>query len=266
MNKRRHMLFLMAFLSLCLLTVPVFAKNKEKQRKEDKTTQITIKQEATETTATTEKSTEAEKNSVYFSFAIYKDQDITLADIDIFKITLQDTSGNAHTIELNAYESSMAAIDNTIDEGEYTVTAIEYKGINQDIINNGFGLAKQINLSTTDTPEIPFYLGKQSTTISGLFVVKNNKVVESSTASSTQQTLETTQNVAGTTSADMDEENTTGSVSKDPSKEEVVEVIKPKTEKKTFQFFPFSFTKFFMALVLMGICGIWTFIFYKKNK
>ena len=58
------MLFLMAFLSLCLLTVPVFAKNKEKQRKEDKTTQITIKQEATETTATTEKSTEAEKNSV----------------------------------------------------------------------------------------------------------------------------------------------------------------------------------------------------------
>ena len=46
----------------------------------------------------------------------------------------------------------MAAIDNTIDEGEYTVTAIEYKGINQDIINNGFGLAKQINLSTTDTP------------------------------------------------------------------------------------------------------------------
>jgi len=48
MNKRRHMLFLMAFLSLCLLTVPVFAKNKEKQRKEDKTTQITIKQEATE--------------------------------------------------------------------------------------------------------------------------------------------------------------------------------------------------------------------------
>lgn len=160
----------------------------------------------------------------------------------------------------------MAAIDNTIDEGEYTVTAIEYKGINQDIINNGFGLAKQINLSTTDTPEIPFYLGKQSTTISGLFVVKNNKVVESSTASSTQQTLETTQNVAGTTSADMDGENTTGSVSKDPSKEEVVEVIKPKTEKKTFQFFPFSFTKFFMALVLMGICGIWTFIFYKKNK
>lgn len=90
--------------------------------------------------------------------------------------------------------------------------------------------------------------------------------MESSTASSTQQTLETTQNVAGTTSADMDEENTTGSVSKDPSKEEVVEVIKPKTEKKTFQFFPFSFTKFFMALVLMGICGIWTFIFYKKNK
>ena len=266
MNKRRHMLFLMAFLSLCLLTVPVFAKNKEKQRKEDKTTQVTIKQEATETTATTEKSTEAEKNSVYFSFAIYKDQDITLEDTDIFKITLQDTSGNAHTIELNAYESSMAAIDNTIDEGEYTVTAIEYKGINQDIINNGFGLAKQINLSITDTPEIPFYVGKRSTAISGLFVVKNNKVVESSTASSTQQTLETTQNVAGTTSADMDEENTTGSVSKDPSKEEVVEVIKPKTEKKTSQFFPFSFTKFFMAVVLMGICGIWTFVFYQKNK
>lgn len=106
----------------------MFAKNKEKQRKEDKTTQITIKQEATETTATTEKSTEAEKNSVYFSFAIYKDQDITLADTDIFKITLQDTSGNAHTIELNAYESSMAAIDNTIDEGNTLSQQSNIKG------------------------------------------------------------------------------------------------------------------------------------------
>ena len=87
MNKRRHMLFLMVFLSLCLLTVPVFAKNKEKQRKEDKTTQITIKQEATETTATTEKSTETEKNSVYFSFAIYKDQDITLKSNTSFTVS-----------------------------------------------------------------------------------------------------------------------------------------------------------------------------------
>lgn len=96
MNKRRHMLFLMAFLSLCLLTVPVFAKNKEKQRKEDKTTQITIKQEATETTATTEKSTEAEKIVFIFPLQFIKIRTSHL-QIPIFLRLLYKTHQGTHT-------------------------------------------------------------------------------------------------------------------------------------------------------------------------
>ena len=73
------------------------------------------------------------------------------------QISLTDIAGKEHTIELNAYESSTSAVENSLDEGGYTVTSIEYKGINQDIISGGFGLSKQMNLQISDTPEIPFY-------------------------------------------------------------------------------------------------------------
>ena len=171
-------------------------------------------------------------------------------------------------VELNAYESSTSAVENSLDEGGYTVTSIEYKGINQDIISGGFGLSKQMNLQISDTPEIPFYIGSDSTALSGLFIVRDGKQVKTASEQSTQQTSVTTQDTTNTTETvqDTSEENATESTRKDPDKEDVVEVVKEKKKGKKSQFFPFSFKKLLMAVIILFICGVWTLVFYQKNK
>lgn len=265
-KKRRYIFFLTVILSLGIMSAPVFAKGQNKKKDTKNSIQVTTEQQ--KSSPSTEKSTEAEKNTAYFTFAIYKDDNIVLTDTDIFKLTLNDTAGKEHTIELNAYESSTSAVENSLDEGGYTIKAIEYKGINQDIISGGFGLAKQMNLQTSDTPEIPFYIGSESTALSGLFVVRDGKQVKTTSEQSTQQTSETTRDTTNTTESvqDTSEENAAESTRKDPDKEDVVEVVKEKKDKKTSQFFPFSFKKLFMAIIILFICGVWTLVFYQKNK
>lgn len=265
-KKRRHIFFLTVILVLSIVSAPVFAKGQDKKKDTKDSTQTTTEQQRS--SQSTEKSTEAEKNTAYFTFAIYNDENITLADTDIFKITLTDIAGKEHTIELNAYESSTSAVENSLDEGGYTVTSIEYKGINQDIISGGFGLSKQMNLQISDTPEIPFYIGSDSTALSGLFIVRDGKQVKTASEQSTQQTSVTTQDTTNTTETvqDTSEENATESTRKDPDKKDVVEVVKEKKKGKKSQFFPFSFKKLLMAVIILFICGVWTLVFYQKNK
>lgn len=238
-KKRRHIFFLTVILALSIVSAPVFAKGQDKKKDTKDSTQTTTEQQRS--SQSTEKSTEAEKNTAYFTFAIYNDENITLADTDIFKITLTDIAGKEHTIELNAYESSTSAVENSLDEGGYTVTSIEYKGINQDIISGGFGLSKQMNLQISDTPEIPFYIGSDSTALSGLFIVRDGKQVKTASEQSTQQTSVTTQDTTNTTETvqDTSEENATESTRKDPDKEDVVEVVKEKKKGKNHSFSPF---------------------------
>ena len=112
-KKRRHIFFLTVILALSIVSAPVFAKGQDKKKDTKDSTQTTTEQQRS--SQSTEKSTEAEKNTAYFTFAIYNDENITLADTDIFKITLTDIAGKEHTIELNAVHLQLKTLLTKVD-------------------------------------------------------------------------------------------------------------------------------------------------------
>ena len=198
-----------------------------------------------------------------FIFTVYLDADISLSENDTFKIALKNSDGKEHTIEMNAFDSSNAAIENTLDEGVYTVTGIEYKGINSIINENGYGLPAQFTLSSKQSTEIPLYIGKQQTSLSGLFVIQNGSSV---------QTTQNTGALSDTQSSD-EEQNTDiesstevkTSTSTQPDKKDVIEVVKKEKKSRNTQYIPFSPVKL-IPIVLVAIIGsIGLFIYYKKN-
>lgn len=260
---------------LCMTAVPVWAApaastlpltNTEKPVQEQTTGAKKATKNEEASTQVKEKATtkakEETKKSASFLFTVYLDADISLTQNDTFKITLKDENNETHTVEMNAFESSNSVIESEIDEGTYTVKSIEYRGMNSIITQNGYGMPVQVTLSSKQSTEIPFYIGSQQTSVSGLFVVKNGTSVQT-----TQNSTEASQAEQDTTAASSTEnvvDNTTASVI-DPDKEEVVEVVKTPKKKRNTQYIPFSKAKL-LPIGIVAILGIASILFYYKKN
>lgn len=271
------------FLSLlCMIGVPAYAstpvsiqaqtvskksiKEKKKTKKSESTTQE--KNISETTTQGLETNTEEEiKNPSSFSFTVYLDADITLSENDIFKITLKDSLGQLHTVEMNAYESSNAVIENELEEGIYTVNSIEYNGMNSVITQDGYGIPVQFTLSSKQSTEIPFYIGKQQTELSGLFVIKNGMSIQTTQSNEQTSSTEPVQNnKEASNTADMTTaSDVTTNTAAQPDKKDVVEVVKSKTKKRNSQYIPFSPTKLVPIGIVAVIGMVAILLYYRKN-
>lgn len=200
--------------------------------------------------------------------------DIPLAADDIFKVTISSETGEGTVIEING--KNFAEESYSLPVGSYSVTNIEYKGVNSAVFQQGYGVTKTFTLSAGSVNRISLYIGSTQTSMAGtdiLAVSPYSSTAVASTANPSQKTVGSTENnAANNTSASteesVDNSTETSAIKEDPSDEDVIEEVGQEEEedadtpKKGVRYYA---NKLLFCLAIVFVVGVASFIFYRKK-
>lgn len=201
--------------------------------------------------------------------------DIPLAADDIFKVTISSETGEGTVIEING--KNFAEESYSLPVGSYSVTNIEYKGVNSAVFQQGYGVTKTFILSAGSVNRISLYIGSTQISIAGtdiLAVSPYSSTAVASTANPSQETVGSTENnAANNTSASteesVDNSTETSAIKEDPSDEDVIEEVGQEEEedadtpKKGVRYYA---NKLLFCLSIVFVVGVASFIFYRKKS
>ena len=177
-------------------------------------------------------------------------------------------------IEING--KNFAEESYSLPVGSYSVTNIEYKGVNSAVFQQGYGVTKTFTLSAGSVNRISLYIGSTQISMAGtdiLAVSPYSSTAVASTANPSQETVGSTENnAANNTSASTEEpadnSTETSAVKEDPSDEDVVEEVGQEEEedadtpKKGVRYYA---NKLLFCLAIVFVVGVASFIFYRKK-
>lgn len=227
----------------------------------------------TQTETTAVPTTEAAAPALCTYFIDIK-TDIPLAVDDIFKVTISSENGEETVIEING--KNFAEESYSLPAGSYSVTNVEYKGVNSTVFQQGYGVTKNFTLSGDTVNRISLYIGSTQVSMADndiLAVAPYSSTAVASTADPSQETA--TERSAANNASASTEGVTDGSSTKateieeDPADEEVIEEFDQKEEEDTDT--PKKGLKYYMdkllfCVVIVFVVGVASFIFYRKKS
>lgn len=199
--------------------------------------------------------------------------DIPLAADDIFKVTISSGTGEETVIEING--KNFAEQSYSLPVGSYSVTNIEYKGVNSAVFQQGYGVTKNFSLSNGTINRISLYIGSTKVSMAGsdiLTVAPYSSTAVASTANPSQETEESIVNDTSTSTGDVTNSSSTETteIEEDPSDEDVIEEIEQDEESdkdtSTKKGVKYYIRKLLFCVVIIVVVGVASFIFYRKKR
>lgn len=258
--KKLFLFSLCGFLFSASLSLPASAAG------DDPTQEAVTEAISAEGAATTETSAPGPVDCTYF---VDVKTDIALADDDVFFVTIASAAGTESMIEINGKEAQEKSY--TLPEGTYTISSIEYGGVNPAVTQGGYGVTKTFTVSSGTINRLSLCVGSAQLAMAGdtvLSVTQPYTESPESTVTGTTASTDTNTNMEETAPAEsMTQEETT--TTNDPPEEDVVEYPEETTEEEETENEPkgilYYAQKFLFGLVVAAIVGIGTIIFYVKK-
>lgn len=200
--------------------------------------------------------------------------DIPLAADDIFKVTISSEAGEETVIEING--KNFAEESYSLTAGSYSVTNIEYKGLNSAVFQQGYGATKTFTLTNGNVNRISLYIGSTQVSMADndiLAVAPYSSTAVASTANPSQETTGSTENnsidnISASTEDAADNSTEASVIAEDPPDEDVIEKVDQEEEedadtpKKGVKYYV---NKLLFCAILVFVVGVASFIFYRKK-